>query len=195
MDVVEAISIISALVGISLATVAIAFTWRVDSKNQALNLRFTETLTSINEKSANTQVALDRTVSQIVDAFIQTRVGAIPNQSFTNEEGDDGGISTEKLRMERMEQQIEELNLRSRIRIPLLYSTTIFVSVDPVAREKVRNALWTLPTVTRVSSAGHADSSKGEFTVESTQHIPSEVFQNRINSVGATIVEIRPNVT
>ena len=60
MTIVEVISIVSALVGITLAVVAILFAWRIDSKNNELNQRFIETLTSINEKSASTQVAIDQ---------------------------------------------------------------------------------------------------------------------------------------
>ena len=71
MTIVQTISIVSALVGITLAIVAILFAWRIDSKNNELNQRFIETLTSINEKSANTQVALDQGVTRIVNALAQ----------------------------------------------------------------------------------------------------------------------------
>ena len=73
MTIVEAISIVSALVAITLAVVAILFAWRIDSKNNELNQRFIETLTSINEKSASTQVALDQGVTRIVAALDQLK--------------------------------------------------------------------------------------------------------------------------
>ena len=71
ITLLETISVVSALVGITLAVVAILFAWRIDSKNNALNQRFIETLVSINEKSASTQAALDIGVSRIVDTLAQ----------------------------------------------------------------------------------------------------------------------------
>ena len=66
MTIVEAISIISGLIGITLAIVAILFAWRIDLKNNELNQSFIETLTSINEKSASTQAVVDQGVTRIV---------------------------------------------------------------------------------------------------------------------------------
>ncbi len=71
MTTIEANSVTSALVGITLAIVAILFAWRIDAKNNELNQSFIETLTSINEKSASTQVAIDQGVTRIVAALDQ----------------------------------------------------------------------------------------------------------------------------
>lgn len=123
MTVVDTISIIGAVFSIVLAAVAILFTWRVNERNQELNVKFTETLTSINEQTTNTQAAMNHTVNQIVEAFIQTRRDTGPSQLLADVTGEaqpsddapqDSLVASVADRLSRMDRLLNDLELRAR---------------------------------------------------------------------------------
>jgi len=66
-------SIVVGLIGGTLAVIAMLFTRSVDRQNNELHQRFTETLTSINEKSAYTQEKINSMVGRVVDTFLEVR--------------------------------------------------------------------------------------------------------------------------
>ena len=72
------LSVAASFISIILAIVAIIFTWVVHRNNSALNQRFTETLTSIDEKSANTQGQISTMVGRVVDTFLEVRKSELP---------------------------------------------------------------------------------------------------------------------
>ena len=115
MTTVETISIVSALVGITLAVVAILFTWRVHENDQTLNQKFTETLTSINEKSTSTQAALDRTVNQIVEAFIETRTTGLNSIVSSPNSSEDETVGEQRLTQ--IEERLQALSFRQRYQV------------------------------------------------------------------------------
>ena len=122
------LSVAASFISIVLAVVAIIFTWVVHRNNSALNQRFTEVLTSIDEKSANTQGQISSMVTRIVDAFLEVKQSEQPLTAdivdrLADESG--GGVppSSDALReirleLARMAQGIEEVKLRQRVQAP-----------------------------------------------------------------------------
>ena len=113
-------SIVVGLIGGTLAVVAIIFTRSADTQNNALNQRFTEVLTSINEKSENTERQINTMVSRVVETFLDVRASGIPQAAEVQEPEQDKDavgedVSSEVRRfMARMAQSIEEISLRQR---------------------------------------------------------------------------------
>lgn len=118
------ISVSASLIGIDLAFVAIGFTISVWWQNNALNQRFTESLTRIDEKSASTQGQIGSMVNRVVDTFLDIKSGQVsPVSSFTADavQASEGGEAVlpayGDLRQElaNISRAVEEIKLRQRV--------------------------------------------------------------------------------
>ena len=110
----------ASFISIALAVVAITFSIFVWWQNNSLNQQFTKVLTTINDKSENTERQINTMVTRVVDAFLEVRSEGSPTTEPPSEpiEGDRAGeLSDRELRhdISRMSQALNEIRLRQRV--------------------------------------------------------------------------------
>ena len=100
-----------------------------------MNQRFTEVLTSIDEKSENTERQINTMVFRIVDAFLAVRSEGLPTTATVVEqlEGDETRREQPdrelRLELSRMSQAIDEIRLRQRVQ-PTISELDLPTSLD-----------------------------------------------------------------
>ena len=121
---------------------AIIFTRSADKQNNALNQSFTEVLTSINEKSENTERQINTMVNRVVKIYLDVRGLGIPQAAEVQEPEEDkcavGEDASSGLRrfMSRIDQSIEEIRLRQRVQ-PSAPDPSQFFRFAPGDRVKI----------------------------------------------------------
>lgn len=198
ITIIDIISIMTGLVGMTVAVVAIWFSWRVESNNNELNQRFTETLATINEKSATTQAVVDNSVSRIVEAFIETRAERTSGAFLAD--SSDNQMTLEGQRLVQLEQQISELSLRLRLQSRAPSSVSIFSRYSGVVRgsyEDVNSFLDQLTSIPGLESESHGDMpDQGEtgdirFALTGSEEFRLYWVVNLASQVNVVLVELK----